>query len=74
MSEKNFVSIRIDNEQIELLEALAELDVSTLADEIRNAITSYISARTSNKDEIADRIAKIKEIRDLRLNKLLNRP
>lgn len=72
MGDKSFISIRIDNKQIEILEVLAGLDASTLADEIRNAITTYISSRTSDKDKIADEIVKFKERHDSLLNKLLN--
>ena len=69
--EKSFVSVRINNKHLELLNALADIDNITLADEIRTAIEYYISSRKSEPD-INAKISETKKRRDLRLRKLLN--
>ncbi|MBI3046141.1 MAG: hypothetical protein HYY86_01165 [Candidatus Harrisonbacteria bacterium] len=71
MSERTIVSIRLDNEQLDLLLALAELDNTTTADQIRDAVGFYISSRASEKAEIKAKIVEIKKKRDSRLRKLL---
>ncbi len=72
MSERAIVSMRINNEQLDLLSALAELDNNTIADQIRDAVEFYISSRASDKTEIKKQIAEIKKRQDSRLRKLLH--
>lgn len=72
--ERCYVSIRMDDEQLDSLLALADIDDCTIADEIRTAIEKYISSRMSENAGVSAKVAEIKEGRDLRLRKLLNRP
>ena len=72
MSEKTIVSFRIDNERLELLQALADIDNTSLANEIRTAIEYYTSSKMSENIEIRAKIDELKKKRDAQLHKLLS--
>jgi len=66
MQEKTVVSVRLDNDRLVQLQALAEIESSTLADEIRKAVDDFIKSKTRDRKKLDEMIAKDKEKRDLR--------